>query len=84
MPGQQLVGYTGEVVIAVSGSSATIANLCFSGTGTIPIQGESAPWIGTLTCAPQTWGERRNTSAMMSAMSAKVSGWTREWTTGIA
>ena len=28
--------------------------------------------------------ERRNTSAMMSAVSAEVSKWEREWTTGTA
>jgi hypothetical protein len=53
-PGQQPLTYTGQVVIAAAGATATVANICFNNTGSVTIHGsgESASWNGTLTCSP--------------------------------
>jgi hypothetical protein len=50
--GNQPSAYASRVVVAVSGTSATLADVCPDGSGTITVtgSGESASWSGTLNC----------------------------------
>jgi len=50
--GRAPLSYTGEVVIAVSGTTAKISNLCSDGTGSVMANGsgDSISWSGNLSC----------------------------------
>jgi hypothetical protein len=50
--GNQPSAYASRLVIAVSGGSATLADVCPDGSGTATVSGsgQSASWSGTLTC----------------------------------
>jgi hypothetical protein len=45
-------GWTGQVVVTVSGASASVSGLCWDGTGAITLtgSGNSGTWTGSMSC----------------------------------
>lgn len=54
IPGNPPQNYTGQIIIAVSGTTATFGAFCLDGSGSMTVQGsgDSAYWQGSYTCAP--------------------------------
>jgi hypothetical protein len=50
--------YTAQLVVVVSGSSATVSRVCPDDTGTMTMSGSgnNASWTGTLVCPPKAFG----------------------------
>ena len=75
-PGQQSVNYTGGIVVAVAGSTATVAGLCLNGGGTVTFQGsgDSASWSGALAWSPFSTTSCASVAQVLTHLQATLNG----------
>jgi hypothetical protein len=59
MAGLQPLSYQGQLIVAVSGDTATVRQVCSNGSGSISASGtgSTAQWHGTLSCPPVAFSD---------------------------
>jgi len=67
--------YTGQLIIVVSGSTATVSEVCpdSSGTMTMSGSGNNASWTGSLVCPPKAFGTCAAVTVAFASGSATLS-----------
>src|SRR5207237_87701 len=74
--GQGSQSYTARIVIAVSGQTATVADVCLDGSGSITAQGsgETASWQGSLTCPPVAFSNCSSVTEVFQSATTTLNG----------
>lgn len=67
--------YSSELTVAASGTSATISQVCFDGSGAVIASGSgnSVTWSGALVCAPVTMGTCSSVTITFNSISGVLS-----------